>query len=70
MGYPGRRAANWGLAELAYPAHYRENLLIVVIVETRRGFDNVGRIAAVDGIDMVFNRNIECGYRPMTCEKR
>ncbi len=54
VGYPECRAANWGLAELEYPANYRENLLIAVIVETRRGFENVGQIAAVDGIDMVF----------------
>ena len=54
VGYPESRAANWGLAEIEYPANYRENLLIAVIVETRRGFENVGQIAAVDGVDMVF----------------
>jgi 4-hydroxy-2-oxoheptanedioate aldolase len=41
------------LAELEYPANYRDNLLVAVIVETRRGFENVREIAAVDGIDMV-----------------
>ncbi|WP_341529819.1 aldolase/citrate lyase family protein [Nostoc sp. UHCC 0302] len=54
VGYPESRAANWGLAELEYPANYRENLLVAVIVETRRGFENVREIAAVEGIDMVF----------------
>ena len=54
VGYPECRAANWGLAELEYPANYRENLLLAVIVETRRGFENVEQIAAVEGIDMIF----------------
>lgn len=54
VGYPECRAANWGLAELEYPANYRENLLVGVIVETRRGFENVKEIAAVDGVDIVF----------------
>ena len=54
VGYPECRAANWGLAEIEYPTNYRENLLIAVIVETRRGFENIGEIAAVEGIDMVF----------------
>ncbi|EKE96853.1 4-hydroxy-2-oxovalerate aldolase [Tolypothrix sp. LEGE 11397] len=54
IGYLESRAANWGLAALDYPANYRENLLIAVIIETRRGFENVKEIAAVDGIDMVF----------------
>ena len=54
VGYLESRAANWGLAEQEYPANYRENLLIAVIVETRRGFENVGQIATVEGIDMVF----------------
>ena len=54
VGYPQSRAANWGLAEVEYPNHYRENVLLAVMVETRRGFENVGEIAAVDGLDMVF----------------
>ncbi|BAY98716.1 HpcH/HpaI aldolase [Tolypothrix tenuis PCC 7101] len=54
IGYLESRAANWGLAAPDYPANYRENLFIAVIVETRRGFENVKEIAAVDGIDMVF----------------
>ncbi len=54
VGYPECRAANWGLAEIEYPANYRENLLIAVIVETRRGFENIEQISAVEGIDMVF----------------
>ncbi|MBU7584680.1 MAG: hypothetical protein KAF91_17505 [Nostoc sp. TH1S01] len=53
VGYPESRAANWGLAELEYAANYQENLIVAVIVETRRGFENVKEIAAVDGIDMV-----------------
>ncbi len=48
------RAARWGLAEIEYPARYREELVITVIVETRRGFENVEEIAAVEGIDIVF----------------
>ncbi|ELS01338.1 2,4-dihydroxyhept-2-ene-1,7-dioic acid aldolase [Xenococcus sp. PCC 7305] len=54
VGYPECRAANWGLAELEYPANYRENLIIAVIIESLRGFENIEQIAAVEGIDMVF----------------
>ena len=54
VGYLESRAANWGLVEREYPTNYRENLLLAVIVETRRGFENVGQIAAIEGIDMVF----------------
>jgi 4-hydroxy-2-oxoheptanedioate aldolase len=54
VGYPESRAARWGLAEMEYPARYREELVITVIVETRRGFETVEEIAAVEGIDIVF----------------
>ena len=54
VGYPESRAAQWGLAEQAYPSRYRDELFIAAIVETRKGFERVEEIAAVDGIDLVF----------------
>ncbi len=54
VGYPESRAAHWGLAEVEYPARYREQLFLAVIVETQAGFANVAEIAAVDGVDLVF----------------
>ncbi|MBI3993841.1 MAG: 4-hydroxy-2-oxovalerate aldolase [Candidatus Lambdaproteobacteria bacterium] len=54
VGYPESRAAQWGLAEREYPMRYRDELFIAAIVETRKGFEAVESIAAVDGIDLVF----------------
>ena len=53
VGYPEARAADWGLGELDYPGHYRDNLLIAALVETRKGMENVEEIVAVEGVDMV-----------------
>ncbi|MDP6343850.1 MAG: aldolase/citrate lyase family protein, partial [Alphaproteobacteria bacterium] len=53
VGYPETRAADWGLREVDYPSQYRDRLLIAVIIETRRGVENIEAIAAVDGIDMI-----------------
>lgn len=54
VGYPESRAAHWGLAELDYPARYRDELFVAALVETRKGFEHVEEIAAVEGIDLVF----------------
>ncbi|WGV24189.1 hypothetical protein [Halotia branconii] len=35
------------MAELEYPANYWENLPVAIIVETRRGFENVREITAL-----------------------
>lgn len=53
VGYPESRAANWGLAEIGYPKQYRDRLLISVIIETRKGVENIEEIVAVDGLDMI-----------------
>lgn len=53
VGYPEIRAADWGLAEIAYARQYRERLLIAAIVETRKGAENIDEIAAVDGVDIL-----------------
>jgi 2-keto-3-deoxy-L-rhamnonate aldolase RhmA len=53
VGYPIARAAHWGLRELDYPQHYRENLLVGCIVETRRGMDNLAEILEVEGLELV-----------------
>jgi 4-hydroxy-2-oxoheptanedioate aldolase len=54
VGYPETRAADWGLKEVEYPARYRDRFLVAVLVETRRGVENIEAIVAVDGIDMIF----------------
>lgn len=54
VGYPESRAANWGLAEIDYPQQYRDRLLISVLIETRRGVENIEDIVDVDGVDMIF----------------
>jgi 4-hydroxy-2-oxoheptanedioate aldolase len=53
-GIGGARAAGYGLAMEDYRATADDELLLVVMVETRAGLDNVGEISAVDGVDVVF----------------
>lgn len=53
VGYPMSRAAHWGLKEREYPDRYRDSLVIGVIIETRRGIDNLPEILAVEGLDIV-----------------
>lgn len=53
VGYPETRAADWGLAEVEYTRAYREQLLMGVIVETRRGVENIEEIVGVEGLDFV-----------------
>ena len=57
--YPpkGERSGG-GVRPLAdFPAYWKsssDNTLVSVMIETRRGFENVAAIAAVPGIDMIF----------------
>lgn len=55
VGYPESRAASWGLAETAYPREYLEELLVAVIIETKKGVKNLPEILQVEGIDMIIS---------------
>ena len=53
-GIGGARAAGYGLAMEGYRGTADGELLLVLMVETRAGLDNVAEIAAVDGVDVIF----------------
>ncbi|MBT6136779.1 MAG: 4-hydroxy-2-oxovalerate aldolase [Rhodospirillaceae bacterium] len=53
VGYPESRAADWSMAELDYPKLYRDRLAIGVLIETRKGVENIDEILAVEGLDFV-----------------
>jgi 4-hydroxy-2-oxoheptanedioate aldolase len=48
------RASDYGVNAVKYKANAADELLIVVQIESPRAIDNIGAIAAVDGIDVVF----------------
>ncbi len=48
------RAADYGLAEKEYIKTINDNLLIICQIESIRGIDNVGPIAEVEGVDILF----------------
>jgi 4-hydroxy-2-oxoheptanedioate aldolase len=53
-GLGGGRAAAYGLALQDYRRRANDSTLLVVMVETRAGLENVKEIAAVDGFDVLF----------------
>jgi 4-hydroxy-2-oxoheptanedioate aldolase len=53
-GIGGARAAGYGLAMAEYRGTADDELLLALMVETKAGLDNVGEIAAVDGVDVIF----------------
>ncbi|MFD2091472.1 HpcH/HpaI aldolase family protein [Blastococcus deserti] len=53
-GLGGGRAAAYGLELADYRSRANDSLLLVLMVETRTGLDNVEEIAAVDGVDVIF----------------
>jgi 2-keto-3-deoxy-L-rhamnonate aldolase RhmA len=53
-GLGGGRAATYGLALQDYRRRANDSTLLVVMVETRAGLENVKEIAAVDGFDVLF----------------
>jgi 2-keto-3-deoxy-L-rhamnonate aldolase RhmA len=48
------RAAGWGLSTAEYRARYREDLLLIAMIESVDGAHAVADMADVDGLDMVF----------------
>ncbi len=55
VGYPESRAARWSLAETQYPGAYLDELLVVALIETRKGVANLSEILEVEGIDMILS---------------
>lgn len=53
-GLGGGRATAYGLELGDYRRAANDSLLLVVMVETRAGLENLDEIAAVDGIDVLF----------------
>jgi 2-keto-3-deoxy-L-rhamnonate aldolase RhmA len=48
------RAAHWGLSTTEYRARYREDLLLIAMIESVEGAHAAADMAGVDGLDMVF----------------
>jgi len=48
------RAANYGMAEADYIDRFEDNLLILCQIETLKGIENIGEIAGVEGVDLLF----------------
>ncbi|XAZ30069.1 aldolase/citrate lyase family protein [Paenarthrobacter ureafaciens] len=46
----GFSVANWG----GYSGEMNDNVLLIPLIETKRGVDNIAEICAVDGVDYVF----------------
>lgn len=53
-GFTMPRNADYGFCKGDYVVHNNENMLIVVQCENVAGVPNVGEIAAVDGVDVIF----------------
>ncbi|HEX7125540.1 MAG TPA: aldolase/citrate lyase family protein [Thermodesulfobacteriota bacterium] len=53
-GIAGTRASRYGLDAKRYFDEWNEDALVVVQVETREAVENVERIAAVPGVDVLF----------------
>ena len=51
---PMVRASGWGMETGRYLKKTMEDLLVVVQVESPTAVDNIGDIARVDGVDMIF----------------
>ena len=52
--YGQARAADYGLAKRRYRDTADDALVIICQIETLQGVDNIGGIAAVDGVDVLF----------------
>lgn len=53
-GIAGTRAARYGLDIKSYFEGWNRDALVVLQIETREGVENVDRIAAVPGVDVLF----------------
>lgn len=54
-GYgPGLALSRWGFAGDDYAKFANDNVLVVTIIETREGVENVEAIASVPGVDVLF----------------
>lgn len=53
VGYPFSRAADYGLREKQYPLEAHAQIMVIPIIESLPGFENLAEIVAVPGVDMV-----------------
>jgi len=53
-GYCFSRMNNWGKEFDAYAAEANDDTIVVVMIESREGVENIDAILAVDGVDGVF----------------
>lgn len=53
-GYCFGRMNDWGASFDEYAREANENIAVVVMIESRRGVENVAEIAAVPGVDALF----------------
>ena len=53
VGYPFSRAADYGLREKQYPLEAHEQIMVIPIIESPPGFENLAEIVDVPGVDMV-----------------
>ncbi|MFN0119307.1 MAG: HpcH/HpaI aldolase family protein [Blastocatellia bacterium] len=51
---PSLAGPRWGLSGTEYAKFADENVMVIVIIETRQAIDNIEEIAAVPGIDVLF----------------
>ncbi|MDA5195025.1 HpcH/HpaI aldolase family protein [Govanella unica] len=54
VSFPTIRASGYGYQAGEYLKSYKDNLLLIAQVETAEAINNISKIAAVDGLDMVF----------------
>lgn len=53
-GFAFQRANNWGVDFDEYAAKANEEILVIAMIESKKGVENIDAILAVDGIDGVF----------------
>lgn len=53
-GFAFMRANNWGADFDAYAAKANEEILVIGMIESKKGVENIDEILAVDGLDGVF----------------
>ncbi|KAF8137177.1 Pyruvate/Phosphoenolpyruvate kinase-like domain-containing protein [Boletus edulis] len=60
--------STWGTSAAEYIKSANEHITIMIQIETREGVENVGEIAAIDGIDVLFigpyDLSLALGYPP------
>ena len=53
-GFAFQRANNWGVDFDEYAAQANDEILVIAMIESKKGVENIDAILAVDGVDGVF----------------